>query len=79
MTRHTNGASIRRWLAPLTVGASLLGPLAGCKESVTLAFYDGLENIAVAMVQAFFDAITPTFSTSASATDFLSSVQHGLA
>lgn len=80
MTRHTNGRSITRWLASLAVGASLAGALAGCKESVTLAFYEGLENLAVAVVQAFFDAITPTSSSSsANAIDLMEAARHWLA
>lgn len=79
MRRYVNGRAITRWLASLAVGASLLGALAGCRESVTLAFYEGLENLAVAVVQAFFDAITPTSSSTAGALDLMHSALPWLA
>jgi hypothetical protein len=43
------------------------GPLAGCKQSVQIAIYKGLEELAVSLVQAFFEAITPTTSGSTAA------------
>jgi hypothetical protein len=55
-------------LTALAVGGVLLvgtGPLSGCKQSVQTAFYTGLENLAVGIVQALFAAITPTTSSTA--------------
>jgi hypothetical protein len=54
-------------LTALAVGGMLLvgtGPLSGCKQSVQTAFYAGLQNLAVALVDAFFAAITPTAASS---------------
>jgi hypothetical protein len=61
-------------LIALAVGGCLFvgtGPLAGCKQSVQTAFYTGLENLAVALVQAFFAAITPTSGSGSTTAQFL--------
>ncbi len=62
MKRQSNW--VRSWLrlAALTGVLVATGPLAGCKQSVLQAFYSGLENLAVSLVQAYFQAITPTAS-----------------
>ena len=66
MTRKRNYLRISlRVIAGLSA-ATVFGQFAGCRESVITAFYTGLENLAVSMVEAYFEAITPTFSTSAS-------------
>ncbi len=66
MSRNRN--YLRIWLRVLAglSAATVFGQFAGCRESVITAFYTGLENLAVAVVQAYFEAITPTFSASAS-------------
>ncbi len=78
--RNVKRRNVGRWMGVLAVGASLLGPFAGCRESVTIAFYNGLENLAIGLVQAFFDAITPTSSeTTTTAAALAESLQHWLA
>jgi hypothetical protein len=63
MTKKSNWLRLWLRLAALTSATVIAGPLAGCKTSVQQAFYAGLENLAVSLVQTFFEAITPTSST----------------
>ena len=78
MTRHSNSAGRRTGPVILVLGAIALGLLAGCQESVVIAFYDALEELVVAMVQAYFEAIKPTASTTASAAGLIDSIPQWL-
>ncbi len=62
MKRQSNW--VRWWLrlAALTGVLVATSPLTGCKPAVVQAFYSELENLAVSLVQAYFEAITPTTS-----------------
>lgn len=65
MTRETNYLQkAMRWMAAAT-GILIASPFSGCNQAVKEAFYGGLEDLAVSMVEAFFAAITPTSSASA--------------
>jgi len=70
--------TLLRLIAGLSA-ATVFGQYASCRESVTAAYYTGLENLAVGLVQAFFEAITPTSSSTDTTTAslILNSI-HGL-
>jgi hypothetical protein len=62
MTRDNPSTRIRRRLAVLAFGGMLFigtGPLAGCKQAALDAFYSGLQNFAVGVIDTIFAAITP--------------------
>jgi hypothetical protein len=79
MTRKMNWLRIWLRLTAVATGMLIVGPLAGCKASVTAAFYTGLEDLAVSLVKTFFEAITPTTTTTASAQGLIDSIQQWLA
>lgn len=64
MRRNSNRFVTWMRIAGLVSGTLIASPLTGCEESVMTAFYNGLENLAISVVQAFFDAIVPTPSSS---------------
>ncbi len=64
-----NSSWLRTWLriGAFVSGTLIASPLAGCKPSVTQAFYSGLENLIITLVQTYFEAITPTPTDSTAA------------
>lgn len=63
MTRKPKWLHMWLRLTALAPAAVLLSPLSGCQESVVLAFYTGLEDLIISLVQTYFEAVTPTFAS----------------
>ena len=74
MTRQSRWLRLWLRLAALTSVTAVFSPLAGCQESVVQAFYSGLEDLIISMVQTYFEAITPTDS-STTAQSLMNSIQ----
>jgi hypothetical protein len=56
---------LRLWvrLAGLTSAVLFVSPFTGCRQEVVVAFYSGLEQLVISLVQTYFQAITPTTTT----------------
>lgn len=58
---------LRLWLrlAGLASATVVFSPLAGCRQEVVVAFYTGLEELIISLIQTYFEAVIPTTASAA--------------